>query len=440
MLNNDSKKKLQQRKSRELMTAIIATSIIIAASLLAWALMRQSLAKREHQLEVLRQSEERTRIILSTTVDGIVTIDENSAIVSVNGAVEKIFGYRAEELLGAKVGMLMPEPFQSMHDSYVQNYLTTGHARIIGIGREVVGARKDGTTFPLELAVSESTVGHKRLFTGVLRDISKRKHIEEKLSHAYQLITEDLEAAAAIQKNLLPDALTLEGVRFSRMFCPSSFVAGDIFNYFAIGKGQVGFYLLDVSGHGVPAAMLSVSLSWMLSHMLHTEVDRSDTLSRHQMMAPARVLERLNAIFQEGRTGGQYITMVYGVLDCGKHRLLLSQAGLPAPILCTRGGKTTQIGSGGFPVGLMPDMEYQEEAVDFYPGDRLFLHSDGVTESFNEDSEQFSPPRLMAMIEAGAGQELDQLLSDIEDELRLWKGDRQFEDDVTLLAIEMNHA
>src|SRR4051812_27560381 len=104
--------------------------------------------------EALLQSEARTRAIVNTAVDAIITIDESGIIDSINPASEKLFGYKAPELVGRNVKVLMPEPYRREHDGYLRNYLQTGMARIIGIGREVTGMRKDGTLFPLSLAVS----------------------------------------------------------------------------------------------------------------------------------------------------------------------------------------------------------------------------------------------------------------------------------------------
>src|SRR5512132_288900 len=113
--------------------------------------------------------------------DGIITIDEQGLIEAFNPAAERLFGYRAAEVLGRNVGTLMPEPYQSEHDRYLKTYLTTGRASIIGIGREVRGLRKDGSTFPMELAVGESRSGGRPLFAGIVRDISERKKSEEEL-------------------------------------------------------------------------------------------------------------------------------------------------------------------------------------------------------------------------------------------------------------------
>ena len=135
----------------------------------------------------LRDSEERLRAILETAVEGIITIDERGIIESLNPAAEKIFGYQAQEVVGKNVKVLMPTPYRDEHDGYLGNYLRTGRARIIGIGREVVGLRKDGTVFPMDLSVSEVRLAHKRLFTGFVRDISDRKRLEKEVLQISEL-------------------------------------------------------------------------------------------------------------------------------------------------------------------------------------------------------------------------------------------------------------
>ncbi|HWH78585.1 MAG TPA: PAS domain S-box protein [Candidatus Binatus sp.] len=134
--------------------------------------------------------------MVQTAVDGILTIDEGGAIVTVNPAAERIFDYPAAEMIGRNIRMLMAEPYQSEHNSYIGNYLRTGERKIIGIGREVQGRRKDGSNFPLDLAVSETRVGGERIFTGIVRDISERKQSEELLRRAKDELVktnEDLE-------------------------------------------------------------------------------------------------------------------------------------------------------------------------------------------------------------------------------------------------------
>jgi two-component system sensor kinase FixL len=137
--------------------------------------------ERRRTQAALRDSEARLRAILQTAVEGIITIDEKGIIETFNPAAEKMFGYAAGEVIGRNVSALMPEPYSRGHDGYMAKYLRTGHAKIIGIGREVVGKRKDGTTFPMDLAVSEVLLEGRRLFTGFARDITERKRLERQI-------------------------------------------------------------------------------------------------------------------------------------------------------------------------------------------------------------------------------------------------------------------
>ncbi len=149
---------------------------------------RRSRSQKREAAEALSDSAERLRAILNTAVEGIITIDHRGLIESVNPAAEKLFGYPAAELIGKNVSVLMPMPHRAAHDGYLANYLQTGQARIIGIGREVAGRRKDGSLFPMDLSVSEVTLRDRTLFTGFIRDISARKEAEKILHHYAALV------------------------------------------------------------------------------------------------------------------------------------------------------------------------------------------------------------------------------------------------------------
>lgn len=167
------------------------------AELIARLRALESQAASAHPVEPARsrtpsrdETEERLRAILETAVEGIITIDEHGVVEAMNPAAEQTFGYKAPEVIGRNVSCLMPSPYREEHDSYVSNYLTTGRAKIIGIGREVVGKRKDGSVFPMDLAVSEVRLAKRRLFTGFVRDITERKKAEAKLAELAQSLAE----------------------------------------------------------------------------------------------------------------------------------------------------------------------------------------------------------------------------------------------------------
>lgn len=132
----------------------------------------------------LQASEQISSAIVETAVNAIITINAGCIIETANSSTERLFGYTRAELIGRNISILMPQPYRHRHDGYVQNYLDTGVKRIIGIGREVVGLRKDGSVFPIDLSVGEAVLpSGRRIFTGIIRDLTERKALEDKILH-----------------------------------------------------------------------------------------------------------------------------------------------------------------------------------------------------------------------------------------------------------------
>jgi phosphoserine phosphatase RsbU/P len=263
--------------------------------------------------------------------------------------------------------------------------------------------------------------------------------INESLSKAYETIRKDLEAAARMQRSLLPVPCTIQGLRCDSLFLPASAVAGDVFNFFPLSATVTGFYLLDVSGHGIPAAMLSVTLSKMLnsrasqgSPLVKTAADGIG----YEIRPPQEAMAELNRRFQD--QGDMYFTMVYGLLDNRTQRLQIVQAGHPEPILLRRGRPPVALGEGGFPVGMLPEMSYDALEYTLEIGDRLFLCSDGILECPNREDEQFGLDRFIEFLDRHRSEPLDALLKSMELTIRKWGGSSDFADDVSLLALEMD--
>jgi sigma-B regulation protein RsbU (phosphoserine phosphatase) len=264
------------------------------------------------------------------------------------------------------------------------------------------------------------------------------KETNLQLQKAYELIKGDLRAASWMQMNLLPapSQQTLN-VHSEWRFRPTRYVAGDIFNIFAVDDHRVGFYLLDVSGHGVPAAMLSVTLSMVL----RPDSTNGNLVKRHNLetgrydvLPPAEVVSNLNHYFQ-GKDD-RYFTIIYGLVDSRTGELTLTQAGHPSPVLMQQGKDLTLLGDGGPPVGFWPNTEYETICATFRPGDRLVLYSDGVVECANREGDLFGEERLLTYLRATGAQSLPQMLEGLELGMEQWRGSAEFNDDVSLFALE----
>lgn len=269
------------------------------------------------------------------------------------------------------------------------------------------------------------------------RDLDDRNR---KLNRAYTLIRNDLEAAARMQIELLPKASEcLCGLLFDWIFIPCSVVAGDTFNYFSLDDRHLGFHIVDVAGHGVSAAMLSFTLSKILSPAAapgnplreHTADGTGYLIAR-----PDKVAAELNERFLSDPDTSHYFTMNYGIIDHEERKVSFVQAGHPPIVHLVRGKSAKIIGEGGFPVGLLSKATYEEKHIKLSRGDRLVLYSDGVTECRNQRGEQFSERRFIEFLQNCSQESLRETMTAMESTLQKWRGVPEFEDDITLLAIE----
>lgn len=160
--------------------------------LLGYLAIMTDISERRRAQAAFSEQAARTQAILDTAVDGILTVDEKGVIESVNPAVGRIFGYSEDELRGRNVGILMAQDDRLAHDHHIQRYLRTGQARIIGVGREIQGMRRDGTIIPLEISVGETRMGGRTLFTGIVRDITERKALDRIKSEFVSVVSHEL--------------------------------------------------------------------------------------------------------------------------------------------------------------------------------------------------------------------------------------------------------
>jgi sigma-B regulation protein RsbU (phosphoserine phosphatase) len=300
----------------------------------------------------------------------------------------------------------------------------------------------DYVTKPLDIPVVLARI---RTQLALRRAVAHVKELEAKLdAHNQELRaaaadlaaandrhTRDLDAAARVQRALLP-ALppAVPGARFAWAFEPCSQLAGDYLSVFRLGDRHVGLGVLDVSGHGVAAALLSVALSQLLAHVAE---------GGPVIIPPAEVVARVGRELAPDAAGGHAFSLLYGVLalDSGEFRFV--SAGHPGPVHVAAGRPPAKLEVTAFPVGVGGE-DYHEQAVTLGPGDRLALYSDGLTGVRNAEGEHFGTGRLVAALEEGRRLPLGDSLAAVVRSVEGWRGDVPRQDDVSLLLVERREA
>jgi sigma-B regulation protein RsbU (phosphoserine phosphatase) len=274
----------------------------------------------------------------------------------------------------------------------------------------------------------------------VQTQLSLRKARKE-LEAAHERMRRELQAAAKVQQALIPSHRPrIRGASFTWSYLPCTELAGDILDVFSLGERQAGLYLLDVSGHGVASALLSVSVSRALSprtagSLLHDPHGPESPEQRY--LSPARVAARLNERFPMDSRTGQYFTFLYGVLDLETNQLRYAAAGHPGPLQVPRAGSALHHKGEGLPIGWFPNASYEERIVSLAPGDRLYFYSDGLPEAESLEGSFFGAPRLAETLERLRDRSLEESVDALVGELRSWCGDKGPADDVSLVALEL---
>jgi sigma-B regulation protein RsbU (phosphoserine phosphatase) len=256
-------------------------------------------------------------------------------------------------------------------------------------------------------------------------------------------MSRDLAAAAKIQASFLPAAAPrVPGAEFAWCYRPCDELAGDGLNVVPLGGGKVGLYVLDVSGHGVAAALLSVTLSRLLSPPPDpSTILLGDRAVRDPPDAtpPAEVADRLNRLFPYDAATGQFATLIYGVLDVSTGDFRHVSAGHPGPIHLPATGPPVPLESPGFPIGLAGEA-YGERCVRLAAGDRLYLYSDGLPDAMNPEGQRFGDARLLEAVCRGRAVPLQDGMATLLSEITRWQRGEKPHDDISILAVEVSAA
>lgn len=392
-------------------------------------------AKMRSMLRTLRMQQQvsdalrRLKTISDNVLEAIITIDSEGSIVSCNNAIENLFGWQPLDLIGKNVNVLCPEPFKSEHDNYLREYISGGPPRIIGTTREVPAQRRDGSVFPAELAVSEVRLEQKRMFIGVLRDISERKRSEALLrENAERLQTyhdateaENQLARALIERHLM--RVELDDPLVNYWLTPAQNFSGDVLAACRSKNGRLYALVADATGHGLTAAISTLPLLTLFYQMAPEDIPLSV------------IVGEINQHLRDSMPVGRFVGLVIACIDTKVGKGEIWVGGMPdAVLLDEHGREINRFSSHELPLGIVDSgqMDVTPAMFEWRLPCQLVLCSDGLLEAENEAGDQFGEARLMAAMKGEIqGGRRDAVQNALTDHL----GSACAQDDISLLLV-----
>jgi phosphoserine phosphatase RsbU/P len=373
---------------------------------------------------------------LDVAAEGVTIADArlpDRPLIYANEGFERMTGYPVAEVLGRNCRFLQGPATEAASMAEIRSALAESRECVV----EILNYRKDGSTFWNRLSITpvRDSSGQVTHFIGIQSDVTARREAESGLRQAKDALERDLRLAARVQQALLPPAEVQAGaLRIAHAFHPCDDLAGDNVGIIPLPHDHVGLYLLDVSGHGVGAALLSFTLNHLLSPAVEGALITERTAAGLRAVPPARIAERLNRQFPMDRTR-QYFTLVYGVIDPSSGRVEYVMAGHPAPVLVPRDGPPGTAAGSGFPIGMIDEAAFEDETLTLEPGDRLYFYTDGASEALNAGGDEFGRARLLEAFGRWRDRPLRAGLDLVAAAVRDWCGG-QLKDDLSLLAVE----
>jgi PAS domain S-box-containing protein len=349
--------------------------------------MQRMLLLQRQAMESLK----RVEAISDNVLDAIITIDTSATIVACNASCERIFGWSPSEMIGRNVNILMPEPQHSEHDIYVSNYVHGGPPQVMGIGREATGLRKNGSTFSLELGLTEIRFDNQRLFVGIVRDISERKNSERKLRESadqLQRYYEETEAESQLARSLIDRQLLRPGLNDPQvryLITPAQNFSGDVVAAARSRDGKLYALLADATGHGLTAAISTLPVLTIFYGMAPFGVALSEMVGE------------INWQLKQSMPIGRFVAATLVCIDQQAHTGEIWIGGTPECVLLgTDGHPIQRFPSHQLPLGILDTSEDLVETISFSwdSACQLAICSDGLLEAANREDAQFGAEGL----------------------------------------------
>jgi sigma-B regulation protein RsbU (phosphoserine phosphatase) len=302
--------------------------------------------------------------------------------------------------------------------------------------------KANGQLFPVEVTLNAIKLNGEDFTLVVWHDLTLQKRYEEEilakseaLKAANTKLNEDLQAAALVQRSLLP-AMNWQapGLESGWVYSPSEQLGGDILNIFHLEDGVVGFYCLDVTGHGVAASLLAVTASHLLSPASQHSLVNS---SKDTHVAPREVLTRLNREFPYRDGVSRFMTITYGVIHVTQKKMTFACAGHPGPILVKHDGNVHRLDHPGFPIGILSQVIYEEHELALEAGDRIYVYSDGVPEAQSPDGQFFEVNQLLSSLSAFREDDLSRSVEQVNLAVERWCAPARARDDISLMGFQL---
>jgi PAS domain S-box-containing protein len=396
----------------------------------------------------LRQQKEYFEALVLNSPVAIAIMDLDEKVVSWNPAAERLFGYSQDEAVGRSIDELVAGT-QKMHAEVLKyTRQLSSNNRVDTVTRR---SRKDGTLVDVELLAVPVSVGEDQVGTyAMYHDISELKRAEEEVrqlnkdlerrvaerteqlksamakqqeeAQQRERIEQELRVARLIQHTLLPKSLPeLEGHQMAVYYQPAREVGGDFYDFLRLPDGRLGLIVGDVSGKGVPAAIVMAITRTMLRAAYH-------------LGSPGEILKQVNDNLFPDIPPNMFVTCLAALLDSRTGRLQYANAGHDLPYVRHSAG-VSELRATGMPLGLMPDMSYEEKEITLQPGESILLYSDGLVEAHSPQREMFGFPRMQRYV--GAHPEGAALIDSLLAELEHFTGEEwEQEDDITLLTLQ----
>ena len=372
----------------------------------------------------MRESEMRYRLLWETATDAVFLLDTNSVIRFANPAVETVFGYRPEEVVGQNLTLLLPERARSDHQTTFTQMLTSGVRSNRRHVFETIGLRKDHREELVEIAFNDMELQGERWFVALVRDITERKRAEQELREN----EEQFRVAREIQQHLFPKASPqFPGFEIAGATHPAEATGGDYFDYIPMVNGSLGVVVGDVTGHGVgPALLMAETRAYLRVVALNRDV-------------VGEILTRVNLVLAEDVGGERFVTLLLARLDPGTRQLTYVSAGHPPGyVLAPSGAVRMELRRTGVPLGIRPDTHYPTPAsVRLAAGELILFLTDGVDEAMSPQQEFFGTERALDVVRRHRDQPAAQIVEELYRAVREFSQGAALQDDFTAIVIKV---